>query len=266
MPSRRAQKTPRPNSRLGSSPSVAAVLRHNRPLRRLLAAWLQSCLGTGAGYVALLLLTYRYLHTSWAIAAVLLCEFLPQIALGSPFGALADRHSKRRLIVIANLLQAVAFAGLALAHTAVPILGLALLAGLGNALQRPALRSALPDVAGGQIQVAAALYDTCRWIGLTAGPVIAAGLFALSDVALPLALNGLSFLIAAAVIATIGFGASPNPASPHAARSSGVRAGLSEALAAWPAVAAVLACSAGWIVGAGMLNVCEPILARRVLH
>jgi MFS family permease len=118
--------------------------------------------------VALLLLTYRYLHTSWAIAAVLLCEFLPQIALGSPFGALADRHSKRRLIVIANLLQAVAFAGLALAHTAVPILGLALLAGLGNALQRPALRSALPDVAGGQIQVAAALYDTCRWIGLTA--------------------------------------------------------------------------------------------------
>lgn len=245
---------------------MAAILRANPPLRRLLGAWLQSCLGTGAGYVALLLLTYRYLHTSWAIAAVLLCEFLPGIALGSPFGALADRYSKRRLIVVANLLQAVAFAGLAFAHTAVPILGLALLAGVGNALQRPALRSALPGVAGGQIQLAAALYDTCRWIGMTAGPAIAAGLFAISGVALPLALNGLSFLVAAGVIATIAFGAPPQAATTEAASSSGVRAGLSEAFAAWPAVAAVVACSAGWIVGAGMLNVCEPILARTVLH
>jgi len=56
------------------------MLRSNPSLRRLLAAWAQSCLGTGAGYVALLLLTYRYLHTSWAIAAVLLADFLPAIA------------------------------------------------------------------------------------------------------------------------------------------------------------------------------------------
>ena len=36
---------------------------------------------------------------------------------------------------------------------------------------------------------------------MTVGPLVAAGLFALSGVALPLALNGLSFLIAAAVMA-----------------------------------------------------------------
>jgi MFS family permease len=168
-----------------------------------LAAWLQSCLGTGAGYVALLLLTYRHLHTSWAIAAVLLADFLPAILFGSWFGACADRYSRRRLIVVANLLQAAAFGGLALAHTAVPILSLALLAGVGNAMLRPALRSALPVVAGEASQAAAAVYDSCRWIGMTAGPLVAAGLFALSGLTLPLALNGLSFLIAAAVMGSV---------------------------------------------------------------
>src|SRR5579871_3723403 len=123
---------------------MATILRSNPALRRLLAAWAQSCIGTGAGYVALLLLTYRHLHTSWAISAVLLAEFVPAIVFGSWFGSLADRYSRRLLIVLGNLLQAAAYGGLTISHTAVPIVGLALLAGLGNSLQRPALRSALP--------------------------------------------------------------------------------------------------------------------------
>jgi MFS family permease len=244
---------------------VAAMLRSNPALRRLLGAWVQSCLGTGAGYVALLLLTYRYLHSSWAIAAVLLADFLPAIAFGSWFGAFADRYPKRPLIVTANLLQAAAFAGLALAHTAVPILTLALAAGVGNALQRPALRSALPVIAGEGAQLAAALYDTCRWVGLTAGPLVAAGLFALSGVALPLALNGLSFLIAAAVMATVVTDGPAPTGVPEVPVGSGLRVGLAEAFAA-AGIVAVVACSAGSIVAGGLLNVCEPILATRALH
>jgi MFS family permease len=241
------------------------MLRSNPSLRRLLAAWAQSCLGTGAGYVALLLLTYRYLHTSWAIAAVLLADFLPAIAFGSWFGALADRYSKRPLIVTANLLQAAAFAGLAFAHTAVPIFGLALLAGVGNALLRPTLRSALPLVAGDSSQVAAALYDTARWLGMTVGPLVAAGLFAISGVALPLALNGLSFLIAAAVMSTVAIERPARTQRDDDSAGSGLRAGLDEAFAA-PGIAALIACSAGSIIAGGLLNVCEPLLATKVLH
>jgi predicted MFS family arabinose efflux permease len=215
--------------------------------------------------VALLLLTLRHLHTSWALAAVLLADFLPAIAFGSWFGALADRHSKRRLIINANLLQAAAFGGLALVHTAAPILLLALLAGVGNAMQRPALRSALPLVAGEARQVAAAMYDTCRWIGISIGPLIAAGLFAVSGVALPLVLNGLSFLIAAGVMTTVTIDASRHTSNAATETGPGVRAGLSEAFSA-PGIGAVIACSAGSIVAGGLLNVCEPILATRVLH
>ena len=246
---------------------MRATLRANPSLRRLLAAWLQSCLGTGAGYVALLLLTVRYLHHSpWAVAAVLLADFAPAIALGAVFGALADRHSRRRLVVIANLVQAAAWGGLAFAHTAAPILALAVAAGVGNALQRPAMRAALPTVAGDARQVAAAWYDTCRWLGITVGPVLAAGLFAIAGVGLPLGLNALSFLVAAVAISRLAIERpSTGEAGHEQEHPSGLRDGLSIAFAA-PAIGAVIACSAPIVISGGLLNVSEPLLATTVLH
>jgi len=240
------------------------MLRSNPSLRRLLGSWAQSCVGTGVGYVALLVLTIRYLHTSWAVSAVLLADFLPWIALGAWFGVCADRYSKRTLIVVANLLQAAAWGGLTLVHTAVPILALALLAGVGNAMLRPALRSALPVIAGDDTQAAVAWYDTCRWFGLTAGPLVAATLFAVSGVKLPLALNAASFVVAAAVMAMVAI-PSPAHAESHVPAGSGLRAGLAVAFAA-RGIAPVILCAAVSLVAGGMLNVCEPLLATKVLH
>jgi hypothetical protein len=242
---------------------VIGTLRANAPLRRLLAAWAQSCIGTGAGYVALLLLTLGHLHTAWAVGAVLLADYLPSIAFGAWFGALADRHSKRRLLVVASLLQAVAYGGLAMAHTAVPIVGLALLAGAGTALERPTVRAALPVLAGEGSQVAAAMYDTMRWVGMTVGPLVAAALFAVGGIALPLALNGVSFAIAAAVMATVAIGPAVHHDSLEPPDTS-VRAGISAAIAR-PAIAIVVASTAGTFIAGGLLNVCEPFLAKNVL-
>jgi MFS family permease len=249
---------------------VTAFTRSNPSLRRLLLAWGQSCLGTGAGYVALLLLAVRHVPSAWGVAAVLLCDFLPAIALAAWFGTLADRYPRRRMIVGANLLQAAAWGALAFARTAPGILALALLAGSGNALLRPALRSALPVVAGESSQLAAALYDTLRWLGTTIGPLIAAGLFAIDGVGLPLALNGASFLIAAVAMATLTVDA-PRPAQPaeqgatEPGAKNGLRAGLAVAFSQ-PGIAAVIVCSAGSVIAGGLLNVSEPFLATKVLH
>ena len=244
---------------------MAAFTGSDPSLRRLLLAWGQSCLGTGAGYVALLLLAVRYMPSAWGITAVLLCDFLPAIALAAWFGTLADRYPRRRLIVGANLAQAAAWAALVFVHAAPAILALALLAGTGNALLRPALRSALPVVAGESSQLAAAVYDAFRWIGTTAGPLAAAALFALDGVALPLALNGLSFLVAAAAMVTVAVD-SPSDAQPreHAVRQ-GLRAGLAVAFRQ-SGIVVIIACSAGSIVAGGLLNVSEPLLAMKVLH
>jgi MFS family permease len=242
---------------------VVKILRSNTPLRRLLGAWAQSCIGTGAGYVALLLLTYRHVHTAWALSAVLLAEFVPAILFGSWFGSLADRYSRRVLIVTANLLQAAAYGGLVFSRSLAPIITLALLAGVGNSLERPAMRAALPVVAGDAAQLAAALYDTCRWIGLTAGPLVTAVLFAISGVALPLAANAATFLVSAAVTATVPIDAARRPTAEQPG-ATGVRAGLAVAFAA-PAIAIVITSTAGVLIAGGLVNVSEPILATRVL-
>jgi MFS family permease len=218
--------------------------------------------GSWAGYVALLLLAVRYLHSSWGVMAVLLAEFLPAVAFGAVFGAWADRYSRRALIVGANLLQAAAWGGLAFVHTAAPILTLALAAGIGNALQRPAMRAALPLVAGESRQVAAAWFDTCRWVGFTVGPLLAAGMFAVAGLALPLALNGASFLVAALMIGTLAI---ERPVAQAHERGAGLKEGLAVAFAA-PGVAAVILVSAAAVISGGLLNVCEPLFAKDVLH
>jgi MFS family permease len=245
---------------------VASILKSRGPLRRLFGAWLQSCVGTGVGYVGLMLLAVHDLHTAWGIMAVLLADFVPVIALGAVLGALADRHSRRLMMVAGNVLQAVAWCGLALVHTAVPIIALALLAGLGNAVQRPAMRSALPVIAGEAKQVAAAWFDTCRWVGITMGPVIAGGLFAISGVGLPLIVNAASFLIAGAAIATLRIDAAPQPAEEEEeAVGGGLREGLRVAFAS-RAIATVVTISTGAMIASAFLNVSDPLLITKVLH
>jgi MFS family permease len=63
----------------------------SRHLRRFFFAHFQSQLGSGAAYVALVLIAYQRFRSGWAVALVLLADFLPGIVLSAPFGALADR-------------------------------------------------------------------------------------------------------------------------------------------------------------------------------
>ena len=136
-------------------------------------------------------------------------------------------------------------------------------AGIGSALMRPALRAALPAIAGEAKQTAAAVFDTCRWVGITVGPLFAAGLFYISGVTLPLALNAGSCVIAAAILATVPTGSSIATAV-ESGRST-LREGLAVGLKA-PGVGAVIACSSGVVIAGGLLYVCEPLFATQVLH
>lgn len=237
------------------------MLGSSSSLRRFFAAHLQSQLGSGAGYVALVLIAYQRLHSGWAIALVLLADFLPGIVLAAPFGALADRLPRMRLAVLADVLRAGAFIGLAVVGSIGATLVLALAAGVGSALFRPAVAASLPElVDADQRSPATALYGGIFSFGMTAGPAIAALLLFVASPAMILTVNGATFLVSAALLTGVRLGqGEPNDAE-GASLWSATRDGV-RAAAQMPGIPALLVIGAGSVLAASVMNVAEPLLA-----
>lgn len=248
------------------------ALLKTRSLRRFFLAHLQSELGTGAAYVALLLVAYERLHSGWAIALVLLADFLPGIVLAAPFGTLADRLPKRRLLVSADLLRAGAFIALAVIPSFAATVGLALLAGIGTAMFRPTMNAALPGmVSKEQRSPATALFGANMSIGMTVGPALTALVLLFGSPTVVLGVNGATFLISAALLSTVPLRSGVRPrgdVDPDPARLPIWSATLEGARSArrTPGVATLIALCTGAILAGALMNVAEPLLATGPLH
>src|SRR5579862_144936 len=247
------------------------LLRENRFLRRFFVSFFQSQVGTSAANVALLLLAYHELHSGWAISLVLLGEFLPGIVLSPLFGSLADRLSRRRLTIAADIIRAAAFTALALVDSFVATVGLVLLAGVGTAMFRPAINAALPGMVAPErrSQLVALFYASVN-TGLMLGPALTAGMLFFTTPQVVLIANALTFLASAALLGGLDLG--PHEGDPVeadiAARSSvwaqtaaGVRAVKeTRGLAVLIVVAALV------VLTGAMFNVLAPLLATGPLH
>jgi MFS family permease len=258
------------------------LIRTPGPVRRLLLVSLQSSVGNAIGYVALVLLAYDRFRSPWAVSLVLLADFLPAIVLGPLFGALADRASRRRLTVSADLLRAAAFVGLAFAGSFAAILALALVAGIGTALYHPASKSALAGMAGPRGDTAMGALVTIWSAASVVGPALATALLlGLSPSALML-VNAATFLVSAAVLRRLPLDrdetapsavAAPTdlnvaivtgePVLPHdgdAQPGHGVRAGL-RAARGINGLRTVVGAGVAATLAFSLMNVAEPLLA-----
>jgi len=239
----------------------------SRATRRFFIAHFQSELGNGAAYVSLVLVAYHRLHSGWAIALVLLADFLPGIVFAAPFGALADRFSRRNLAVGADLLRAAAFISLAAVPSFAATVALALLAGVGTALFRPATNAALPTlVVEERRSPAMALYGAGVSLGLTLGPAFTALVLLFGSATLMLAVNGVTFLVSAALLRTVPLGSSPrnggraeSPEERDSLWSSTVR-GV-RAAGQIRGVRTLLLFGTGSALAGALMNVAEPLLA-----
>jgi MFS family permease len=251
---------------------VRDLLRTPGGVRTFLAASLQSSIGNAIGYVALLLLAYDMTRSAWAVSAVLLAEFVPAVALGPLFGALADRCSRRALVVTADLVRCAAFVGLAFAGSLAGLVGLALVAGAAGALYQPAAKSALPGLAGEHADRARGALVASWSAAAMIGPGLGAGLLVVMSASGLLLVNAATFLVSAAVLARLPLDRrlrGESLATPDAADAEdvghGVRAGLRQVRGV-PGLAVVLAAGAGTTLAFSMMNVAEPLLARQELH
>src|SRR3954452_1630992 len=182
-------------------------LRGERRARAFLLTYAQSALGTGAAAVALFVLAYDRRPSPWSITLVLLAYDLPPGLLGPFVGALVDRISRRRCVIIADLIRVGAFAGIAVVDTIEATVAFAFLAGAATALYRPAALAALPTLVDAErLPAVTSIYGSLTDVGRTVGPALAAGLFPLVGAHGVMMINAITFAISALVLSSISFG------------------------------------------------------------
>jgi MFS family permease len=185
----------------GHQRGLRGVWREERRARWFFAAHLQGALGTGAGYVALLLLAYDRIGSAWGATAVLIADLAPAMLLGPLLGGLIDRTSRLGCAIASDLIGALAFGGLLFVHDAFALVALALVAGVGSALFRPSTCALLPAIVTPErLNAANGIFGAVREIGQLTGPALAAGVMLVASPQFVLGVNAVTFALSAALL------------------------------------------------------------------
>jgi MFS family permease len=219
--------------------------------------------------VALLLIAFERYHSPWAISLVLIADLAPAMASGPLLGAIADRWSRRKCMIVADVLRALAFAGIASVDSIEATVALAALAGVGTGMFTPAAWAALPSIAGEKrLPAATSLFGAIADLGFSAGPAIAALVFLISGPTTIIVADAVTFAISAVVLAKLQFGAAPVPATLSAASAGSLLREAREGLSALGRIAGlrqIMLATATALFFGGLFNVAELPFAQQEL-
>ena len=176
------------------------ALRH-RNFRLYFAGQAMSILGTWIQQVALSWLVYRLTGSSLLLGVTAFLSQAPQLVVGPIAGAWVDRHDRRRLLLIVQIVlavQALGLSALTFADAIGPglIVAMSLVLGVLNSFDAPLRQSLLSQLVPERADLAnaialnALLVNSARFIG----PPLAGQLEAAPGEAVCFALNALSFL------------------------------------------------------------------------
>lgn len=186
------------------TPRQWLVLRRHADFRRLFVGNSISLLGSSVTRVALPLTAVLYLHASPAQMGILTAAaFVPHLVLGLPAGVWVDRLPYKRILVIADLLQAVligavpvvaAFGALQIWHLYVVVL----LAGVGNLFETVTATSFTPSlVSREQLLPANSALQQSFAVVNTSGSALGGALVGLLTAPFAIAVDAASFVFAA---------------------------------------------------------------------
>jgi MFS family permease len=207
---------------------VRALLAGNPAFRTLWIARLISFLGDSLGLIALLLYTASHFGTGLAVALLLIAgDFVPSL-LSPVAGAISDRWDRRFVLVSCELVQGALIAVIAVTLPSLPLL-LALVAvqSAVAAVFQPASRSAVPSlVPDADLERANAAIGFGTNGMDSAGPLAGAALLAVLSVRELLLADAVTFVISAALLATLPMLARPRVADNGADGRAGGRPAL----------------------------------------
>jgi MFS family permease len=193
-----------------------ASLYRNPSLRRLQLAWIGSSVGTWGYVVALTVYAYRQGGPA-AVGLVGLIRWFPA-AIAAPFGGIiGDRFPRLRVMVVSDLVRALALAAAAVAivlsSPTVVVYLLAIVVTVTSQVFQPTESALLPTLADSPEELAAAnvANSTIEYAGYFVGPALGGVLLAVSNVQTVFAATAAAFLWSAAMLALIHMRA-PEPA------------------------------------------------------
>lgn len=183
------------------------VLRGNRGFRQVWLGQVVSQMGDWFDTIALYTIILNLTGSGRAIGLLMVARFVPSFVFGSLSGVVADRFSRRSIMIVSDLLRAVVVLGFLFVRRADQLWIVYLLTVLQLGLStffEPAKTAVIPSIVSDRELVAANAISSVTWsamltIGAAIGGVVT-GWFG-TDVAF--ILDALTYLVSAALIASV---------------------------------------------------------------
>lgn len=180
----------------------------NRNFMLLWQGQLVSGLGSQAFVVALMYWTMEATGSATVMALLMIASTLPAVLLGPVAGAIADRHSRKAIIVLGDLARGVVMLGVAVLAWTLPaqpqlVLGAlfaaSLVSGVIGAVFNPAVGAAIPDlVPAARLTTANALTQLSGQGAVVVGQAMGGVLYRTLGAPVLFLADGISFLISGA--------------------------------------------------------------------
>jgi predicted MFS family arabinose efflux permease len=239
-----------------------ALLRENRAFRQLWLGQVVSQTGDWFNTIAIYTIILNLTGSGRYIGLLMVARFLPSFFFGSLSGVLADRFSRRSIMIVSDLLRALVVVGFLFIRRADQLWLIYVLTVLQLALStffEPAKTAAIPSIVSDRQLVAANAISSVTWsVMLTLGAAMGGFVTELFGTNAAFILDAGSYLLSAALIASIKVPKRP-PREKH--RLSLKRAlGISETIDGAryvkrrPRVLALLLVKPAWGLGGGILT------------
>ncbi|MBC8031618.1 MAG: MFS transporter [Pyrinomonadaceae bacterium] len=238
------------------------LLRGNRNFRMLWLGQVVSQLGDWFNTIALYTIILNLTGSGRAIGLLMVARFVPSFVFGPMSGVLADRFSRRTIMIVSDLLRALVVLAFLFVRRADQLWIIYLLTVLQLALStffEPAKTAAIPSIVSDRELVAANAISSVTWsIMLTMGAAVGGVITGWFGTDVSFVLDALTYLLSAALIASVRL---PKRAPREKRKLTFARAvGITETVEGAryvkrrPRVLALLLVKPAWGLGGGILT------------
>lgn len=190
-----------------ASTGYVDLLRRNRDFRQLWLGQVVSQMGDWFDTIALYTIVLNLTGSGRAVGLVLVARFLPSVVVGPASGVIADRFSRRSIMIMSDVVRAVVVLGFLLVRRADQlwlVYVLTVIQLVFSTFFEPARTAAIPSIVAPRDLVAANTISSATWSTmLTLGAAIGGLITGWVGTDAAFILDSLTYLLSAALIMTV---------------------------------------------------------------